>query len=92
MLGSILNSFFACSHKRTTFPMTPARRCADIPVASTPRQGTYVACLDCGKELGYDWDNMRIGKPVAVRVPSRQVQPLALSPADTTFIHLAGTR
>lgn len=91
MFGSILNSFFACSHKRTTFPMTPARRSADVPV-STPLRGTYVACLDCGKELGYDWDKMRIGKPVAARIPSPQAVPLDLRPADPTLIHLAGTR
>ena len=24
------------------------------------RTGTYVACLDCGKEFRYDWQQMRI--------------------------------
>jgi len=24
------------------------------------RLGTYVVCLDCGKELAYDWQQMRI--------------------------------
>ncbi len=24
------------------------------------RTGTYVACLDCGKEFRYDWHEMRI--------------------------------
>jgi hypothetical protein len=22
--------------------------------------GTYVVCLDCGKELPYDWDSMKV--------------------------------
>jgi hypothetical protein len=22
--------------------------------------GTYVACLDCGKEFAYDWDEMTV--------------------------------
>jgi hypothetical protein len=22
--------------------------------------GTYVACLDCGKEFAYDWDQMKV--------------------------------
>jgi hypothetical protein len=22
--------------------------------------GTYVVCLDCGKELSYDWDDMKV--------------------------------
>jgi hypothetical protein len=33
--------------------------------------GTYVVCLDCGKEFPYDWSQMRIvsspGERVAVR-------------------------
>jgi hypothetical protein len=28
------------------------------------RNGTYVACLDCGKEFDYNWKEMRIGSPV----------------------------
>ena len=26
------------------------------------RLGTYVVCLDCGKELAYDWQQMRVTK------------------------------
>ena len=31
------------------------------------RVGTYVVCLDCGKELVYDWQEMRVvnGSPQA---------------------------
>jgi hypothetical protein len=25
----------------------------------------YVACLDCGAELDYDWKSMRVGSPKA---------------------------
>ena len=39
-----------CSHRRTTFPLTPA---------GTTR--TYIACLDCGREFYYDWRTMRAG-------------------------------
>ena len=28
------------------------------------RNGTYVVCLDCGKEFDYNWKEMRIGSPV----------------------------
>jgi hypothetical protein len=28
------------------------------------RNGTYVVCLDCGKEFDYNWKDMRIGEPV----------------------------
>ena len=28
------------------------------------RNGTYIVCLDCGKEFDYNWKEMRIGNPV----------------------------
>jgi hypothetical protein len=27
---------------------------------------TYVVCLDCGQQFAYDWENMRLGKPVDI--------------------------
>ena len=73
MLQSILNTLFSCSHRRTTFPLTPAKRnvCAG---AATAR--TYVVCLDCGKEFAYDWEEMRVGKAVGERVGAAEVQPI----------------
>jgi len=56
MLQSLLNTFFGCSHHRTTFPQTPGRTTPGVT-----RHGTYVVCLDCGKEFAYDWDEMRVG-------------------------------
>ena len=35
--------------------------------------GTYVVCLDCGKELAYDWQEMRIvtsARHLSAPVPS----------------------
>jgi predicted transcriptional regulator len=29
-------------------------------VNSLSVRGTYVVCLDCGKEFGYDWREMRV--------------------------------
>jgi len=74
MLGSLLNSLFGCSHVRTTFPITPARRTA---TNSLHRHGTYVVCLDCGQEFTYNWDEMRVGervsrRPIAARSESFQ--------------------
>jgi len=65
MLQSLMNAFFGCSHRRTTFPMTPMRKNGGFPAATLVRNGTYVVCLDCGQELPYDWDEMRIGKRVS---------------------------
>jgi len=67
MLQSILNSLFACSHRRTTFPLTPGRR-NGFPLPGSARNGTYVVCLDCGKEFAYDWDGMQLGKAVTPAV------------------------
>jgi len=54
MLNSILEILFGCAHRTTTFPLTPKRK-----------RDTYVVCLDCGREFGYDWNEMRIGQPVS---------------------------
>jgi hypothetical protein len=62
MLQTFLDSLFGCGHQRTTFPLTPAR--THVAQAAT-RKGTYVVCLDCGKEFAYDWTLMRVGQPVA---------------------------
>jgi hypothetical protein len=73
MFQSILNSVLGCSHRRTTFPLTPSRS-AGSPGAI--RTGTYVVCLDCGKEFAYDWDEMRVGSQVTRRLSAAEVQPL----------------
>ncbi|MFN0167430.1 MAG: hypothetical protein ACKV22_13445 [Bryobacteraceae bacterium] len=51
---------FGCSHKHTTFPLTPQRATA------LRSRETYVACLDCGRELPYNWQEMRI-EPSALK-------------------------
>jgi hypothetical protein len=66
MLNNFLNMLLGCSHSRTTFPITPARRAGFA--APGQRHSTYVVCLDCGKEFGYNWTEMRIGDPVAAPV------------------------
>lgn len=66
MLQSIVNAFLGCAHRRTTFPLTPGRKQSVAQGAA--RHGTYVVCLDCGKEFAYDWQEMRLGNAVAARV------------------------
>jgi hypothetical protein len=58
MFSRLMDAVFGCWHSRYSFPMTVragARR--NQPAA---RVGTYVVCLDCGKELAYDWQHMRV--------------------------------
>lgn len=45
MLALLLNWLLSCSHHRTTFPQTWAGE-------------THVTCLDCGKQLKYDWEGL----------------------------------
>ena len=60
VLQSIFNSLFGCAHQRTTFPITPGKKTAGISAAGALRNGTYVACLECGKEFAYDWHAMKV--------------------------------
>ena len=58
MLGKVWDALFGCWHNHYSFPQTvrPANR-RGTAAAMT---GTYVVCLGCGKELAYDWAEMKI--------------------------------
>lgn len=58
MLAGVLDVLFGCTHKRYSFPITskPGTRRSKAARAT----GTYVVCLDCGKEFAYDWDRMKV--------------------------------
>ena len=58
MFEKLYDAFFGCRHTRYSFPVT-IRRVARRPQAAA-LTGTYVACLDCGKELPYDWQEMKV--------------------------------
>ena len=63
MIDALLNVLFGCSHRKTTFPLTPDRKLG-FSTARPTLHGTYVVCLDCGKEFDYDWKEMRMGEAV----------------------------
>ena len=54
----ILDMLFGCWHKRLSFPISSKR--GQRRVSAARETGTYVVCLDCGKEFAYDWQQMRI--------------------------------
>ena len=58
MIGEIFDAFFGCKHSHYSFPISvrPASRRS----SATKLTGTYVACLDCGKEFPYDWQEMKV--------------------------------
>jgi len=68
MIQSFLNKMFGCSHQHTTFPQTPARKNGATLFPGATRNGTYIVCLDCGKEFAYNWSEMRMGQAVTSRV------------------------
>lgn len=62
MFGKIFDAFFGCWHSHYSFPISIRGAARRGPAASLT--GTYVVCLDCGKELPYDWKEMKvIGTP-----------------------------
>ena len=58
MISNLFNALFGCWHMHCSFPIT-VRAAPRRTSASTPT-GTYVVCLDCGKEFPYDWQEMKI--------------------------------
>jgi len=70
MIGQLVDIFFGCRHARYSFPVTVRRSARRPPAAALT--GTYVCCLDCGKEFPYDWQEMKV-----ITSPERHRQRLA---------------
>jgi len=69
---------FGCHHKNFSFPITKRRGQRLSPAASLT--GTYVVCLDCGKEFPYDWQEMKVIRGRSkhlTRVPAEASQSFA---------------
>jgi len=58
MFSKLMDIMFGCRHARYSFPITV--RAGSGRTSTALRTGTYVACLDCGKEFRYDWQEMKI--------------------------------
>jgi hypothetical protein len=59
MFAKIMDAVFGCRHARYSFPIT-VRAGSRRGGTAAMRPGTYVVCLDCGREFAYDWQEMRI--------------------------------
>ncbi len=77
MVAKLLDAFFGCWHTRYSFPLTVRPGVRRNRAASVT--GTYVVCLDCGKELPYDWQEMRVVTDATSN--SRRVPALATKEA-----------
>jgi predicted transcriptional regulator len=69
----VFDMLFGCWHARTSFPITTRKGAPGICAAARVT-GTYVVCLDCGREFPYDWKRMKVLAPAAER---RESAPLA---------------
>ncbi len=60
----LLDVLFGCAHRRFTFPITVrgGKRRSEAAALT----GTYVVCLDCGREFAYDWRQMKVVTSEAV--------------------------
>jgi len=67
MFGRIMDFVFGCRHSRYSFPLTVR---AGSRRSANSRVGTYVVCLDCGREFSYDWQQMRLARPESAK-PAR---------------------
>ena len=74
MFAKWMDALFGCRHARYSFPITVRAGSRRNPTAQ--RTGTYVACLDCGMEFNYDWQQMKV-----VRSPAREAAPSLVTKA-----------
>jgi hypothetical protein len=59
-MSRLVDALFGCRHKHCMFPIT-IRQPHSNQATNPP---TYIVCLDCGKEFGYDWQKMKVGATV----------------------------
>lgn len=65
---NIFDMLFGCKHNRLSFPMSSRR--GQRRTSAARKTGTYVVCLECGKEFAYDWQQMRIVSARGARKPA----------------------
>jgi hypothetical protein len=76
MSVNVFDMLFGCWHKNYSFPMTTKKANKNHSHAASVT-GTYVVCLDCGKEFPYDWNQMKVLSTAPDRTES---VPLAAKP------------
>lgn len=76
-MGKFIDALFGCWHSHYSFPITVRPGLRRNKAASLT--GTYVVCLDCGKEFAYDWTEMRVVSDATER--TRAMRALATKEA-----------
>lgn len=70
MFPNLVDAIFGCLHRNYSFPITTPRGQRRTGAAAVT--GTYIVCLDCGKEFPYDWQEMKV-----VSLPAKRPAALA---------------
>jgi len=69
-MTNLFSEIFGCAHTHYSFPRT-VRPGVRRSAAAMPT-GTYVVCLDCSRELPYDWNEMKVLSPSQARKHERR--------------------
>jgi hypothetical protein len=77
MFSNVVEMLFGCWHRNYSFPLSAKRANNHFPHAAH-LTGTYVVCLDCGKEFPYDWDQMKV---LSEKKERAETTPLAVAAA-----------
>ena len=64
-MSKLLDAVFGCKHGRYSFPISVRYGSHRNEAASLT--GTYIVCLNCGREFPYDWEEMKV-----IKTPSEQ--------------------
>jgi len=72
----LLDFLFACRHNRYTFPQS-----------SRGSHDTTVSCLECGAQLNYDWQAMKVTGPVT---PCGVLIPCPVAKARKETLNVVG--
>jgi predicted transcriptional regulator len=76
MFADVFDMLFGCWHKNYSFPITTKKTNNNRSHAASVT-GTYVVCLDCGKEFPYDWNQMKV---VSLESEHLESAPLSAEP------------
>ena len=58
MIINLVDMLFGCWHNNYSFPLSA--KSGQRRNQAAQATGTYVVCLDCGKEFAYDWKQMKV--------------------------------
>lgn len=76
MIANFMDILFGCWHSNYSFPITSKHGTRNKAARVT---GTYVVCLDCGREFPYDWKAMK----VVSETPASQGSPVLVETRET---------